>query len=200
MKWLFSFVLFGVAASAPQFNPPLPPGGPALKSETKPSAPFKFPSLAAPFPPQFAPPPQPFQPGPPMAPPAPMPGPAGGVLMDLPNTGGGYAGGYPGYAPPVMMRYCPPGPTSNDACKDQKLQEALYHPDGRPRYNWVPPRNPWDTSLPDTVKDTALNVLMMKVNSRPGRVPTPKEAELMSLLGDPKDQHLMGFGGAPHAG
>ncbi|KAH9495670.1 hypothetical protein Btru_015972, partial [Bulinus truncatus] len=213
-------------ASAPQFNAAPQPalrdvlnvllknvlgqtGASAGKLDMKSApTPALFKPLASLFPsfPQPQPPPPqfpPFPPGPPMPPGPPVGPPAtgGGVFMDLPNTGPG------GYAAPMMRsyQYCPPGPTSNDACKNQKLMEALYHPDGTPRYNWVPPRNPWDSSIPDTVKDTAQNILMMKVNSRPNRTPTAKEWELMSLLGDPKEQSHMAnnpfamAGGPPHA-
>ncbi|CAL1528137.1 unnamed protein product [Lymnaea stagnalis] len=212
MKWLISFLFFGVVTSAPQLNnQPLPPamrlvladmlknvlGNPGphgFKLDLKPPLPSLVPQKTlAPF---FAPvpnfPPQPLPPFQPQPPPGP---PGGGVagnglFMDLPNSGPG------GYAAPMMRsyHYCPPGPTTSDHCKDQKLMEALYHPDGTPRYNWVPPRNPWDNSLPDTVKDTAMHILMMKVNSRPNRTPTPKEWELIGLLGDPKEQGHAGHG------
>ncbi|GFR99372.1 hypothetical protein ElyMa_001042400 [Elysia marginata] len=113
-------------------------------------------------------------------------------------TSGGYGGGYGG----PMMNYvrCPPGPTSSDSCKDQKLFEALYCPDGRPRYPWVPPRNPWDSSIPDSVKDTAQDILVMKqswgilkmgttettlsswVKSTPSRAPKDEKFSITSTL------------------
>ncbi|CAG5129075.1 unnamed protein product, partial [Candidula unifasciata] len=167
------------------------------------------------FRPDIRPPPMPVNPGNaflppplPVAPPGPPrpPTPNDGLFMDLPNTGygagpAGYGGGAaygggPYMGPPVMnnYHYCPPGPTTADHCKDQKLQEALYFPDGTPRYNWVPPRNPWDTSLPDTVKELARRILMNKVMTRANKTPTAKEYELMSLLGDAKEMAAAGFG------
>ncbi|XP_059149819.1 uncharacterized protein LOC131936770 [Physella acuta] len=209
MKWLIAVTILGAVCAAPQFNNAPSPAMSAIladmiknmmtqsaatrpKLDVKPPPLFPLPTLGTfkPTPPFFPPRPLPPMLPNPMGPtpPAGMGGPQG-PFMDLPNTG---AGAHQPYMPMRSFQFCPPGPTTSDHCKDQKLQEALYHPDGTPRYNWVPPRNPWDTSLPDTVKDTALNVLMMKINSRPGRQPTPKEAELISYLGDPKDYHMMG--------
>ncbi|KAK3769399.1 hypothetical protein RRG08_009551 [Elysia crispata] len=126
----------------------------------------------------------PTPPQPPRGPPPRNPGGAGGVFMDIPNRG---RGGRGVYRPHRQFKYCPPGSHGSDHCKDQVLQEALYHADGTPRYNWVPPQNPWDPSIPDNVKDTAQDILIMKVNSRANRTPTAKEWELMTILGDPKD-------------
>lgn len=184
MKYLVAvFALLGAVSSAPFNNNAVPPamrgmlldmlknllnqqgggGGSPFKPHAAPPMPFKpLPTQGSAF---MRPPPPPMPP-----------------QRVCPQVA------HRGYAPPMYNHiYCPPGPTSSDSCKDKKLFEALYCPDGSPRYDWVPPRNPWDSSIPDNVKDRAQNILVFRVNNRPSRTPTPKEWELMSLLGDPKD-------------
>jgi len=129
--------------------------------------------------------------------------PNAGLLMNMPASN--HIGGAPnqwGMGSPFNREYCPPGPQSlgNDACKEQKLLKALYRGNGLPRYDWVPPMNPWDTSIADSVKDRALHILTMKIRSRRNPVPNAQEWELMSILGDPKDPMFMFGGRRPRLG
>lgn len=155
-------------------------GGAPFKPEMKPQRPLPMMPFKPAGPPFLPPVPPPR----PQMNPAPRPGPNDGILMNMPMRRSGPRG----FPRRFNHVYCPPGPTSSDTCKDQKLYDFLYFPNGDPRYDWVGPANPFDpTSISDNVKDMAQDILVMKVRSRANPVPSAKEWELMTLLGDPKD-------------
>jgi len=130
-----------------------------------------------------------------------------GLLMDVQGGYGGHGAGHmPGAAPvnPMILyggEYCPPGnmalTTGKDKCKDMIIHDALYNKTtGQPLYpSWVPPRNPMDPySIPDHVKDRAMNILIHKVSTSPGRKATLKQKNLMRALGDPPNHAKAMFG------
>jgi len=180
---------------------PHKPGPPAFRPPVPPFQPQPLPNFGMPPGNVFMPPqPRPVHRRPPPTRPPP-PANTGPLGVETPGaTYGAAATG--GYASSMAFggTYCPPGAASfamgSDTCKDKIIYEALYNKtNGKPLYSWVPPAQPWDPySIPDNVKDQAMNILIQKVMSSPTKKATNKQKDLMRALGDPPNHVKPMFG------
>jgi len=197
----------------PAFRPPVPPFQPQpLPNFGMPPGNVSRPAKPQPRPqPKPQPKPQPAkkkvmppQPRPVhrRPPPTRPPPPANTGPLGVETPGATYGAATGGYASSMAFggTYCPPGAASfamgSDTCKDKIIYEALYNKtNGKPLYSWVPPAQPWDPySIPDNVKDQAMNILIQKVMSSPTKKATNKQKDLMRALGDPPNHVKPMFG------